>query len=122
MNYEILTTQSVIDTEEERFENLVEEQGIILKANEYALDNTAYKTHFFESVFHDDCYELMTIKDAIQSLATKEGIDLVQYDNGNIGFVSYYNDEIDAFEIMNPTTEEIFRYDEGDYNWANERR
>lgn len=131
MNYEILTDNSIlyngpIETEEdEKFveegrENIITEQNAILKASGYEMDGIVYKIHFFDSPFHNEGYRMETIYDAIQMLAIKDGVDLVEYENGNIGFVSYYNDKRDAFEIMNPTTEEIIRYDDGLYNWANE--
>ena len=131
MNYEILTSKSImyygpIETEndekfaEERREEIITEQNAILKASGYEMYDTAYKIHFFDSPFTVECYRMETIYDAIQMLSIKDGVDLVEYDNGNIGFVSYYNDKRDAFEIMNPTTDEIIRYDDGLYNWANE--
>lgn len=131
MDYIVVTSESVLDgdelytvederAEDERREFLVKEQDNILKENGYDILNTAYKIHFFNSAFSDDEYRLETIYDAIQLLAIKEGVDLVQYDNGNYGYVAYYGVEENGFEIMEPTTEEIFRYDEGDYDWANE--
>ena len=41
-----------------------------------------------------------TIDEAIQHLDIKEGYDMVQYNNGNIGFVAYYNGEANGFEII----------------------
>ena len=41
-----------------------------------------------------------TIDEAIQHLDIKEGYDMVQYDNGNIGFVAYYDGVPNGFEII----------------------
>ena len=41
-----------------------------------------------------------TIDEAIQHLAIKEGFDMVQFSNGNLGFVAYYDGEANGFEIL----------------------
>lgn len=56
----------------------------------------------------DNLY-IQIIDDAVQALALKDGADLVQFKNGNIGFVGYYNDyKNNAFEILRNATEEDF--------------
>ncbi len=42
----------------------------------------------------------MMLYDAVAALASKEGIDLVQFENGNYGFVAYYNENENGFEIL----------------------
>lgn len=42
----------------------------------------------------------MPIEFAIQHLAIKEGYDMVQFSNGNYGFVAYYNGVPNGFEII----------------------
>lgn len=56
--------------------------------------------HFFNSVFYDEETEEYTIDEAWQHLASKDGIDMVQYENGNYGFIAYYNGHINGFEII----------------------
>lgn len=38
--------------------------------------------------------------DIINTLAIKEGCNMVQYENGNYGFIGYYNGHEDYIEIM----------------------
>ena len=59
-----------------------------------------YLCHFFESGFYDETTTPMGIDSAIQRLAIKDGIDLVQFSNGNYGFVAYYNGEENGFEMI----------------------
>lgn len=59
--------------------------------------------HTFKSSFSDDEEDEGDISDfdfQIQSLVLKDGVDLVKFQNGNIGFVSYCNKAMDAFEII----------------------
>ena len=44
--------------------------------------------------------EINAINEAIQYLAIKDGIDLVMFENGNLGFVAYYNNYKDYLEIL----------------------
>ena len=37
---------------------------------------------------------------ASECLAIKDGVDLVRFDNGNLGLVAYYNDYTDALQII----------------------
>lgn len=41
-----------------------------------------------------------TLDEAIQRLDIKEGYDMVQFSNGNVGFVAYYGSEVNGFEIL----------------------
>lgn len=56
--------------------------------------------HFFNSPFFNEKTGYWTVYDAIQCLAIKDGVDLVQFDNGNLGFVAYYNGKQNGFEIL----------------------
>ena len=59
---------------------------------------------------------LDTIYDALQSLALKDGADLVEFEDGNIGYIGYYNGfliETNNFKILRKPTE----YD--NYLWNN---
>lgn len=106
--FKVLTGKSVLDIpyeNEEQFEkeilDLVEEHSNILAQHMYKQSVTeCYFIHFFDSVFFDESYTAMTIDDAIEYLAIKDGFDLVQYENGNIGFVAYYNGNNNGFEII----------------------
>lgn len=94
MRYEIITKKSVYGNNVD----LYEEQGSKLDKMGYKLDEE-YTIHFFESKYFSDCEEVCTINDAIESLAIKDGADLVRWENGNIGFVAYYNGNKNGFEI-----------------------
>lgn len=41
-----------------------------------------------------------TVDEAIQCLDIKEGFDMVQFANGNLGFVAYYDGMPNGFEII----------------------
>jgi len=47
------------------------------------------------------CYD-----DAIQHLAIKDGYDLIQFENGNYGYVAYYNGIENGFEILGESEED----------------
>lgn len=99
--YKVITSKTVYsigETDQER-EALIEEQDATLKSLGYDL-NTVYVAHFFDSDFFDDQTESDTIYELLQRLATKDGIDLVQFENGRIGFVAYYNGNENGFEIV----------------------
>ena len=85
----------------EKLDKHVEEQNAVLLKNGINNDNsTCYVIHVFESNFSEDFICSNTIDDAVQAMAIKEGVDLVQFENGNFGYVSYYTHSIDAFEII----------------------
>ncbi len=91
MKYNIITNLSVFDSnrdpEDESYaERLVKEQDEILKELGFKLDNTCYLIK--RGGKH---YGICTIEDAIQSLALKDGADLVAYEDTTIGFIGYYN-------------------------------
>lgn len=58
------------------------------------------RIHFFESIFYNDRELWMTAYEAVDALAIKDSCDLVQYDNGNYGFVATYSDFQNGFEII----------------------
>lgn len=64
------------------------------------VDDDQYLCHFFESRFSNGRTAYYSIDDAIQYLAIKEGYDMVQFSNGNLGFVAYYGSEVNGFEIL----------------------
>lgn len=98
--YSILTKKSVLDIDcnkedyEKEFNEIIEEQDKILPYSGICL------IHFFNSAFFNESTEEMTINDAIECLAIKDGVDLVQFENKNKGFVAYYNTKINGFEII----------------------
>ena len=38
--------------------------------------------------------------ESIEALAIKDGIDLIKFENGNLGFVAYYNGHKDIIEFV----------------------
>lgn len=107
-NFKVLTGMSVMDVpyeNEQQHEKdmiaLVEEQDKILEANMFKRNLTeCYLLHFFDSVFFDECNVVLTIYDGIEGLSIKDGYDLVQFENGNYGFVAYCNGNENGFEII----------------------
>ena len=109
--YTVLTKESVMDIDtmnEARVLALINEQNGILA--EAGIDDTArqfYVVRFFESAFRNEKTDSLTIEDAVQYLAIKEGYDLVRFEDGNIGFVAYYNEHKDGFEIITIDTADM---------------
>lgn len=103
--YKVLTQKSILDMEyenEKQWEQdclaLYKEQNSILKEN--GIDNLESQwVHFFESPYSYDIIVKTDIDDAIEHLAIKDGVDLVQYENGNYGYVAYYSGVDNGFEI-----------------------
>lgn len=106
--FKILTSKSSLDIPydtDEQYEHdcleLIDEQDKILAGLIFKRNFTeSYLIHFFDSVFFDESHTVMTIDEAIEYLAIKDGVDLVQYANGSIGFVAYYNGNDNGFEIV----------------------
>ena len=104
--FRILTRKSVLDIPYENDEQnetelsaLVDEQlGILEQTGILCTDS--YTVHFFDSAYTSDRTSEMDIDEAIQHLAIKDGYDLVQFENGNYGFVAYYNGCENGFEIL----------------------
>ena len=108
-NYNIITKHTAfealeIDNDDEResyYDKKIEEESEKLAVFGYSDTLTdCHLIHFFDSAFTDEYTEEMTIDDAIQCLALKEGCDLVRFENGNIGYIGYYGNNINGFEII----------------------
>lgn len=95
LNYTIITKNRVYESEQE---DIVKEQ--YEKREVLGLNGEQYLCHFFNSPFFDDRMETWDIDTAIQGLAIKDGVDMVQFSNGNYGFVAYYNGHENGFEII----------------------
>lgn len=99
--FKILTSISALDIPYEsdsqfqkECESLVKEQDEILKKMEYDLSQ-AYLLYFFRnnSTLQEE------ISEGIQYLSIKEGYDLVLFEDGKPGYVAYYGENTDGFEI-----------------------
>lgn len=104
--FKVITNKSVMDIRYENDEQnekeliaLVEEQFNILE-QVGILFNDSYMIHFFDTLYTNDRTKEMDVDDAIQHLAIKDGYDLVQFENGNYGFVAYYSGVENGFEIL----------------------
>ena len=101
--YKVLTRKSLLNMEyvnekqwEEDCLKLFNEQNSILKENGIDYDYVkSYIIHFFNKHTTE-----LTIDEAIQCLIIKDGYDLVQYENGNLGYIAYYNGADNGFEIL----------------------
>ena len=104
--YSRITKRSALnipDTEdyETEIDKLIEEQNEKLKIFGYEdTYESMHLIHFFNSPFFNEKTKEMTIDDAIQYLAIKDGYDLVSFENGNKGYVAYYNTYENGFEIL----------------------
>lgn len=101
--FTIITKKGVYDYNAEFDENWSEDLLCLQdeKLAELGISLFTTKTiHFFDSPFCDE--ETMEIDpySAIDFLAIKDGADLVRYENGNVGFVAYYNGNVNGFEII----------------------
>ena len=88
----LLTSKSflAIDTENEiEINSLIEEQNKIVVQRFGGLD--LYQDVLVVKFDSSEKIYLMTVDESIQSLALKNGADLVEFDNGDIGFIGYYN-------------------------------
>ena len=95
LDYTIITRNRVYESEPEDIMREQEEKRNIL-----GLNNKNYICHFFDSAWFDEETIEMDIDDAIQCLAIKDGVDMVQFSNGNYGFVAYYSGETNGFEVI----------------------
>ena len=105
-SYKILTEKTVYNCPNDQWETwsleLWEEQEA--KCKELGINTSCLANdnllHFFDSPFFNERKEWRNVDDGIQCLAIKDGVDLVQFENGNYGFVAYYNGHKNGFEIL----------------------
>jgi hypothetical protein len=104
--YRILTEISVLDILYENDKQytdecteLIQEQDVILKANGFEFDKR-YKIHLLDDRYKKEMIINEEINEAVQYLSIKDGYDLVKFENGNYGFVAYYNGTENGFEIL----------------------
>ena len=103
-SYTVLTKKSTLLCEDK--DALAEEQNKLF-CELFTNKNESVIYHTFKSSFSDDEEDEGDANDfdfQIQSLALKDGVDLVRFENGNVGFVSYCNKCMDAFEIIRKET------------------
>lgn len=106
--FEILTENSVLDDwsdydQDEAMNILFEQQQDALRENGFGeyYDGVLYFIHFFDSPWFNDHTELLSISEAVERLAIKDGADFVEYIyDGTYGYVAYYNGEVNGFEIL----------------------
>ena len=109
-SYVILTTRSILDDlTEAELERVISEQDLFLYQDHFAV-------HVLESKYTDDRY-LVTedLKDAIEHLAVKDGIDVVRFSDDTLGIIGYYNGTRTALEYKRITKDQ---YDY--YKWEEE--
>lgn len=95
--YEFLDTEP---TETDYFARISEQDAILKEHGLSRINRTEYLCLFFDSVFFDEQITEFCIDEAIEALAIKDGVDIVRFDNGNIGFIAYYNGHKNGFEIL----------------------
>lgn len=105
--YKVLTRKSILNVDSENefiVSALIEEQNGILENAGIDINNDFYIVRFFDNAFRNESIESITIYDAVQRLAAKEGYDLVIFEGGHIGYISYYGSDCDGFEILTKDT------------------
>lgn len=99
LDKEDFNEEAFMDEQQEAFENKLIELG-------YDFYEKPCVIRFLDKP--DNLY-IMTLDDAVQCLSIKDGANLVQFDDGKIGVVAYYNDyDNNALEIIRNATEEDF--------------
>ena len=99
--FKVITSVSVYDVndDEEKLQALVDEQDKILESRGFGRCNG-----YCELLRSSEGYGFNDIDEAIQCLALKDGVDLVEFESGNLGYVGYYHGfNENWFEII-PTT------------------
>lgn len=102
-----LSVEKVLEMEEELqeqgFADLIKQQDDIIGSYD-----GYYAVHFMEDEhFTKEEYDVYNyLYDAIQILAIKDGYDLVEFENGNMGYVAYYNGHENMFEFKEITEKE----------------
>lgn len=108
-DYKIVTKRKLYDycdindeDEEQKFrDSLYKEQMDFI--NEHIKTNLIVIRFIEDTCFLDEHLELARkedIEDYLEYLAIKDGFDLVQFPNGNYGFIAYYNRNENGFEIL----------------------
>lgn len=124
--YTIVTSRKLYDyfnvseEEEEIFREQLYEDQMDFVENEIKTRNVII--HFIEdTAFLNEHYEYTCKKEIdeyIERLAIKDGIDLVRFSNGNIGYIAYYSGCENGFEIIQTEmTEEEFEEMEQEMEW-----
>lgn len=125
-NYTVVTERELYDyagmeeSEEEEFrEQLWKEQTEFLKKE--ISGNVII--HFLEDTHYiNECYKYSSateIDEYIEYLAIKDGVNLVRFSNGNLGYIAYYNGCENGFEIIQTEmTSEEFEEVGQDMDWA----
>ena len=112
MSYRIITKLSTFDSsrnwdDDSYSKKLFDEQLAVLLSKGFDF----YGTYLVK--FDTKKYYVMTISDAVEALALKEGADLVEFESGNYGFVGYYGNyptSKNCFEILCSGSEIIAEY------------
>lgn len=99
MRFEIIGTD-FLKVNEEDLESYYENQ---LETFFTLFDHETMIIHFIGSRYTEEEYMIGNTNDIneyIECLAIKEGVNLVKFESGNIGFVAYYNNYENGFEVM----------------------
>lgn len=100
-NYTLLTKASMLEaeTDEQKLDVLSEQIGTL-----EAIGVDYYGYYFIKvlaSDFQNEEEEIESYLDnAVECMSAKEGIELVRFENGNVGFVGYYGEYRSAIEII----------------------
>ena len=99
MNYKILTNTDCYNEDAERHFNEIDEAYTKVMGCSLS-SQTDVCAHFFGSRWFNDGVHVADITSLIQYLAIKDGVEFVQFENGNFGFVALYSGEENGFEII----------------------
>ena len=101
MNYTLLTKASIIEAEtDEQKLNVLNEQISTLEA--LGIDYYGYYSiKVLASDFESEDTEIESYLDnAVECMSAKEGIELVRFEDGKIGFIGYYGEYRSAIEVI----------------------
>lgn len=108
MNYKVLNKMSVMDIPADTYETEIErhnEESDSILASHGINDKDDIVIRRKDGEIEVNC-----VYDAIQGMSIKEGVDIVQFEDGKIGFVAYYGTYTDYFVILGKAESTIKDY------------
>lgn len=107
MSYSLVFESMLNFADDEKFEEkcieLKEKETELLKKSGY--DYLVYKLSEHVGITTLDYLD----NDCVQAMATKDGVDMIKFKNGHLGYVAYYGNHLDFLELA-PITKEQYNY------------
>jgi hypothetical protein len=113
VKYTVLTSRSVLDISYESAWQFQRDIYDLSNEQDELVDKLCpseyYKATFLESYFCNEHIRKGTLSHMIQCLAAKDGVDLVRFENGKLGYIGYYNGHEHGFELDAISKEECYK-------------